>query len=95
MAARETEAVGAIRAIMTAVDNAGAVPKEEIADLDPTVSEVPRKPVTIEMIEEIIKSEMIMRRHAKSEYERLGNLGEAEKIRLSLITLEDLLKFLV
>lgn len=91
MAARETEAVGAIRAIMTAVDNAGAIPQEEIAKMDPAVTEVPRKPVTREMIAEIIQAEIIMRKHAQAEYDRLGNQAESEKFRLSLITLKELL----
>jgi uncharacterized protein YqeY len=95
MAAREPEAVGAIRAVMTAVDNASAIPREEIAQMDPSVTEVPRKPVTKEMIADIVKTEMDMRHQAKKEYERLGRRDEAEKFRLSLVTLEELLKFVI
>lgn len=95
MAARESEVVGAIRAVMTSVDNASAIPKEEIAQMDPSLTEVPRKAVTKEKIADIIRSEMDMRRNAKAEYERLGRLDEAEKFRLSLVTLEELLKFVI
>ncbi|QDK47067.1 hypothetical protein DOM22_18820 [Bdellovibrio sp. ZAP7] len=95
MAARESEVVGAIRAIMTAVDNASAVPKEEIAKLDPAQTEIPRRPVTKEKIADIIKTEMDVRRQAKAEYEQLGHAEAAEKYRLSLITLEELLKFVI
>lgn len=95
MAARETEAVGAIRAVMTAVDNASAIPREEIAEMDSSLTEVPRKPVTQEKIVGIIKAEIEMRLQAKKEYERLGRHDEAEKFRLSLVTLEELLKFVV
>ncbi|QLY25264.1 hypothetical protein [Bdellovibrio sp. KM01] len=95
MAARESEVVGAIRAIMTAVDNASAVPKEEIAKLNPSVTEVPRRPVPKEKIADIIRAEMDVRRQAKAEYERLGHTEEAEKFRLSLITLDELLKFVI
>jgi uncharacterized protein YqeY len=92
MAARETEAVGAIRAIMSAVDNAGAIHGDQIAKMDPSVKEVPRKPLTNHMIAEIIQAEIIMRKHAQAEYEHLGNPTEAEKFRISQATLEDLLR---
>ncbi|WP_413585626.1 hypothetical protein [Bdellovibrio sp. HCB274] len=94
MAARETEAVSAIRAVLAAVDNASAIPKDEIARLDPAVTEVPRRVVTGQMIAEILKHEIESRRLAQAEYERLGNLAQAEKYRVSLETLEQLLKLL-
>lgn len=90
MASKQTEAIGAIRAIMSAMDNASAIPKEEIAGLPPSTTEVPRKLVTKENIEHIISAEIEMRTKAVQEYERLGNTSEADKLRQSLITLEAL-----
>lgn len=89
LANRNKEEVSTIRSIMSSLDNASAMSKEDIAKMaDTSVTEVPRKILSKEDIEDVLRSEISIRTNALNDYERLGNISQAELIRQSISTIQ-------
>lgn len=88
MTQRNSEDVSTIRSLMAALDNAGALSKEEIAQLnDPAKSEVPRKKLTKEDIKAILNREIDIRNAAFCDFERLGNEIQSQIVKRSIATI--------
>jgi uncharacterized protein YqeY len=85
MKARDKPAVAALRTLIAAIDNAGAV--EPGPAWPPVVgrrADVPRKELTPQDVEAILVREEKELRKALAEYERLGRIVEAGELRAKL-----------
>lgn len=91
LAKRDKEEVSTIRSLMAALDNAGALSKEEIARLpDFAGAEVPRRKMSQSDIERILQSEIELRKNAFDDYSRIGNAEQAELVERSIATIRRL-----
>ena len=82
MKARQSITVATIRMMLSAIDNAGAVPLS--ASTGPTVgrsNDVPRRELSERQKWELLQAEAENRRSTIREYERLGRHKEAEQLR--------------
>ena len=85
MKARQNSTISAIRSMLAAIDNAGAVELDE--SLTPTVGtsgDVPRRILSEEQVQEILHREAENRRSAIATYERLRRQEEADRLRAEL-----------
>ena len=83
--ARQNSTIIAIRSMLAAIDNAGAVELDE--SLTPTVGtsgDVPRRILSEEQVQEILHREAENRRSAIATYERLRRQEEADRLRAEL-----------
>ena len=83
--ARQNSTIRAIRSMLAAIDNAGAVELDE--SLTPTVGtsgDVPRRILSEEQVQEILHREAENRRSAIATYERLRRQEEADRLRAEL-----------
>ncbi len=83
--ARQNSTISAIRSMLAAIDNAGAVELDE--SLTPTVGtsgDVPRRILSEEQVQEILHREAENRRSAIATYERLRRQEEADRLRAEL-----------
>lgn len=91
MLARDSDAVRAMRCIMAAIDNAGAVtPPPGGADAAASPTEVPRRPLSTQEIAAILHAELAARSRNADEYERLGNAAQAAQLRHEIATIQPL-----
>jgi uncharacterized protein YqeY len=78
MKARDTVAVGALRATLAAIDNAEAV---ELATFGDGATEVARHALTDDDIVRIVRAEIVEREAAADEYDRHGQAERASRLR--------------
>lgn len=92
MKARQSATVATLRAVLAAIDNAEAVPVEELAlPVEPVLGqrhEVPRKLLSAADIRQIIENEAAERRAASAKYANLGQPAEAERLQTAATLLE-------
>ncbi|WP_213011251.1 hypothetical protein [Paractinoplanes toevensis] len=90
MKARDRDATTALRATLAAIDNAEAVtPAEgvpgslaiEVLPVGAGATEVARRTLTEQEVEQIVRAELAERETAADEYERVGHPDRAEKLR--------------
>ncbi len=88
MKARDTVAVAALRSALAAIDNAEAVggtPTRGMAiEASPVgvgAAELPRRELTAEHVEEIVRAELDERESAVLDYERAGRADRATALR--------------
>ena len=91
MKVRDQEAVSTIRTLITTIDNAGAISKDEAAKLAAAnISEAPRKKLSNQDLKQILDSEFQIRVQSIKEYESLGNAAQVSELKKSLVTIESL-----
>ena len=91
MVARDRDAVRALRSVMAAIDNAGAVtPPAGTRDAAAPPTEVPRRPLSANEIAAILQAEIATRSRNAGEYERRGNAAQAAELRSEIATLQPL-----
>jgi uncharacterized protein len=85
MKARQSSAVAALRSMLSAIDNAGAV------DVDPSIvplvgrsADVPRRVLSEAEVWALLRAEAGARRSAIASYEELGKIEEAARLRAEL-----------
>jgi uncharacterized protein YqeY len=83
---RDAVAAGALRAALSAIDNAEAVPAEPDGWLPPAgigvgSTEVARRELTEDDMVRIVRAEVADRHAAAAQYERLGQLDAAARMR--------------
>ena len=85
MKARDSLAVTTLRSVLGAIDNAEAIPVSEAKfPVEPVVgksNEAPRKILSPDDIRQILQHEIEDRRAASTEYARLGQQAEAERLQ--------------
>ncbi len=82
MLARNRAAVDTIRTLLSAIDNAGAVPDTEV--VEPTIGrfdEVPRRAVDEDAIRSILEGEAAELEGAAVTYDQIGRDDEAVRLR--------------
>lgn len=95
MVARDRDAVRALRSVMAAIDNAGAVtPPAGAPDAAPLPSEVARRPLSVDEIAAILQAEIATRNRNAGEYERRGNAAQAAELRHEVATIRPLIALL-
>ena len=77
MKGRAASEIGVLRGLIAAIDNAGAVPLS--ARSGPTQSEVERRRLSAEDVQQILQREYEVRQTAAVEFTRLGLAVEAER----------------
>ena len=82
MSARATLEVAVLRTIISAIDNAGAVPLSPKSG--PAQLEVERRWLSVDDVQAILERECRAREHAAEEYARLGRTAESEGARREL-----------
>lgn len=91
MVARDRDAVRALRSVMAAIDNAGAVtPPTAASDAAASPTEVPRRPLSADEIAAILQAEIATRSRNAGEYERHGNAAQAAELRYEVATIQPL-----
>jgi uncharacterized protein YqeY len=100
--ARDRTAVAALRSTLAAIDNAEAVPPDEGADggslaiehvpIGAGATEVPRRELTAQEIELIVRDEVADREIAADGYGQAGQTAQAEKLLAEAEVLEKYLK---
>jgi uncharacterized protein YqeY len=87
---RDKVAVAALRSTLAAIDNAEAVDRPQPADRQlaleqPRIgagsAEAPRRELTQQQIEDIVRGELAERESAARDYQRAGRLEHAERLR--------------
>lgn len=82
MKAKDTIAVAALRSVLSALDNASAVPMENVAaSAFGRNDDVPRRDLSDTDCQNIIRAEISARAVAAEEYVRLGRDDEAARLR--------------
>lgn len=92
MKARQLETVATLRAVLAAIDNAEAVPVEELTmPVEPVLGqqhEVARKLLSVADLRQIIQQEAAERRAASHKYATLGQPAEAERLQAAATLIE-------
>lgn len=94
MVARDRDAVRALRSVMAAIDNAGAVTPPAGAPDAALPSEVARRPLSVDEIAAILQAEIATRNRNAGEYERRGNAAQAAELRHEVATIRPLIALL-
>ena len=82
---RDSVAVDVLRSLMSAIDNAGAVPVTSPASPMPQAStEALRRELSAAEVEQILIAEAAEREAAATDYERRGLRDEADRLRRQL-----------
>lgn len=82
MKAKDTVAVSALRSVLSALDNASAVPISTVAaPVFGLSGDVPRKDLSETDCQQIISTEVSARSDSAEEYMRLGRGNEAARLR--------------
>lgn len=93
--ARDSDAARVLRGVMAALDNAGALPEEEVAThLAASVTEVPRQRLSGMQVAEILQAEIDVRREAAETFRLVGRAEEAGRLHSEIATIEGLLQLL-
>ncbi len=90
MVARDRDAVRALRSVMAAIDNAGAVTLPTVPDTAASPTEVPRRPLSTDEIAAILQAEIATRSRNAGEYERHGNATQAAELRHEIAAIQPL-----
>ncbi len=87
MQAGATDEVRALRSLMNALDNATAVEVPAARPGIPRPTEVPRRELTPDDVDGVLRRERLETEAAAAEYQRLNRLEEAERLgrRLALL----------
>lgn len=90
MKAGRKEEVITLRTLIAAIDNAEAVPVEDqpISTFGGRNEDVPRRQLTPDDIQQILRREADERRSAAAEYERLGRPDQAEILKAAVVLIE-------
>lgn len=89
MKSRDSIEIAALRSLMSALDNASAVPTDKSNTSNfGRVDDVPRKTLSVEECENVLAGEARNRSTAAEEYERLGRHREAARLRAELAVIE-------
>ena len=90
--ARHSATVATLRTVLAAIDNAEAVPvTTPTMPVEPVLghrTEVPRKLLSADDIQQIIQREVDERRAASLKYANLGQTGEAERLQTAATLIE-------
>jgi uncharacterized protein YqeY len=79
---RDSVAVDVLRALMSAIDNAGAVPVTKPASPMPqTSAEAPRRELSAAEVQQVLRAEAAERQVAVADYERRGLRAEAARLQ--------------
>lgn len=90
MKTRRREDVTTLRTLLSAIDNAEAVPVDDtpIVPFNGRSEDVPRLQLTPADIQQILHQEAEERRAAAAEYERLGRADQVEMLKASIALIE-------
>lgn len=87
---RDKVAVAALRSTLAAIDNAEAIERPDTADRQPAIeqlqigvgsTEAARRELTDAQIERIVRAELAEREAAARDYQRVGRIEHAERLR--------------
>ncbi|MCC6455174.1 MAG: GatB/YqeY domain-containing protein [Caldilineaceae bacterium] len=85
MKARQHSAVAALRSMLSAIDNAGAVEVDtSVVPLTGISADVPRRELSEAEVWALLRAEAEARRSAIARYEELGKMAEAARLRAEL-----------
>lgn len=87
---RNGEAVRTLRCVMAAIDNAGAVPLDEVRRVAPTTTETPRKSLSEQEIAGILQAEIAARNRVAAEHARRGNDAQAASLHAEIAVIQQL-----
>jgi uncharacterized protein len=83
--ARQNSAVAALRSMLSAIDNAGAVEVDtSVVPLVGISADVPRRVLSEAEVWELLRAEAKVRQSAIARYEELGKIEDAERLRAEL-----------
>jgi hypothetical protein len=89
---RDSVAVDVLRSLMSAIDNAGAVPLTKPSSPMPQSSgEAPRHELSAAEVEQVLRGEAAERGAAAADYERRGQRDEASRLEAQLRVIADFL----